>query len=294
MVTKYAKVSQIRSIAILPFGAGKTFQLLVFLVFFPVFLLGNCSLFRVSDENFAKKPLQNEEFTGFVSKEFFQIVVQTPKLGKERSIREERDQCKRDSVAIRNQKTIPLLVREVQDQEEDRFQGLNRFRRVYKSGDLAQAGGGGQDASPAGMPGRVNLSGVEANNALVKPLYPKKDRDRMDASSGPTGALPGANRQSPAPNTQNPGGMLGSLNQRPGAGGIEGNLPILENSDLNHELIRKDFSELSGEFAWFLDSFFLYKEDYSKPNTCIFVYRVIQKDLYEKIAKTKLSVRWKE
>ncbi|MBP7284469.1 MAG: hypothetical protein KBA66_22980 [Leptospiraceae bacterium] len=44
-----------------------------------------------------------------------------------------------------------------------------------------------------------------------------------------------------------------------------------------------------GEFAWFLDSMFIYKEDYSNPEKCSFVFRNIQEDLFEQVEKTKLS-----
>ena len=45
-----------------------------------------------------------------------------------------------------------------------------------------------------------------------------------------------------------------------------------------------------GEFSWFLDSMFLYKEDYSDPEKCSFVFRNIQDKLYEKVEKTKLTI----
>lgn len=44
-----------------------------------------------------------------------------------------------------------------------------------------------------------------------------------------------------------------------------------------------------GEFAWFLDTMFIYKEDYSNPEKCSFVFRNIQDKLYERVEKTKLT-----
>lgn len=44
-----------------------------------------------------------------------------------------------------------------------------------------------------------------------------------------------------------------------------------------------------GEFAWFLDSMFIYKEDYSNPEKCSFVFRNIQEDLFEQVERTRLS-----
>lgn len=44
-----------------------------------------------------------------------------------------------------------------------------------------------------------------------------------------------------------------------------------------------------GEFAWFINSMFIYKEDYSNPEKCSFVFRNIQDNLFEKVENTKLS-----
>lgn len=44
-----------------------------------------------------------------------------------------------------------------------------------------------------------------------------------------------------------------------------------------------------GAFSWFLDSMSLFSEDYSKKSECIFVYRLIQKNLRNKVELTKLD-----
>ncbi|NUM42937.1 MAG: hypothetical protein HUU45_15070, partial [Leptospiraceae bacterium] len=49
-----------------------------------------------------------------------------------------------------------------------------------------------------------------------------------------------------------------------------------------------------GEFYPFLESMFLYREDYSKPEKCTFVYRIIEDGLYEKIEKTNKFIEESE
>ena len=39
------------------------------------------------------------------------------------------------------------------------------------------------------------------------------------------------------------------------------------------------------QFAWFLDSMVLYMEDYTDPKKCVFVFRKIERKLYEKVIR---------
>ncbi|GBF49570.1 hypothetical protein LPTSP4_10850 [Leptospira ryugenii] len=41
-------------------------------------------------------------------------------------------------------------------------------------------------------------------------------------------------------------------------------------------------------FGWFFQSMFLYKEDYSSKTKCAFLFRLIQKNLYDKVLQTEL------
>lgn len=57
------------------------------------------------------------------------------------------------------------------------------------------------------------------------------------------------------------------------------------------ELFDKNNYQLSrGEFGWLLERMFLFREDYSHPERCIFVFRAIEKDLYQKLENTKMII----
>ncbi len=56
----------------------------------------------------------------------------------------------------------------------------------------------------------------------------------------------------------------------------------------NYKSIIKEYQVSRGEFSWFLDSMFIFLEDYSSRDKCTFVYRLLQEDLYAKVEGTKL------
>ncbi|MBL0954246.1 MAG: hypothetical protein IBJ01_05710 [Leptospira sp.] len=52
---------------------------------------------------------------------------------------------------------------------------------------------------------------------------------------------------------------------------------------------KKNDKENLHSFAWFFDSLHLYKEDYSDPTKCAFLFRNIQPKLMERVEKTPIS-----
>ncbi|MCB1180008.1 MAG: hypothetical protein KDK36_20690, partial [Leptospiraceae bacterium] len=178
-------------------------KILPYLFFFLFnLIISNC---YPADPNFKIKPLKNTSYSGFISRDFFQVVVEVRSPDKELTIGQERNYCKEKSLIERDKKTIPLLVKEasMETPNEKRF----RYDEKYKK----------------------ESSGL---NTFVH---------------------------------EDPGWR-------------ESNENYLEDS-LNFSLSR-------GEFAWFLDSMFIYREDYSEAGKCKFIYRNIQENLYEKVAKT--------
>ncbi len=149
-----------------------------------IFNFINC---KISDPNYSKKPLLNTTYTGFISRDFFQVVVNVPILLEEKTIVKERETCLQRSISERDKLTIPIL------------------RAIATSN----------------VKNKEEYSGIKIN--------------------------------------------IGE---------------------------RKNKSELSrGEFSWFLDSMFLFKEDYSSRKNCIFVFRVIQDKLYDKVENVKLVIQ---
>jgi len=153
-------------------------------VLYVIINLINC---KISDPNYSKKLLLNTTYTGFISRDFFQVVVNVPILLEEKTITKERQTCLEKSIYERDKLTIPIL------------------------------------------------RSIATNNIKNKEEYP----------------------------------------------GIKINIGDSKNK-----------SELSrGEFAWFLDSMFLFKEDYSSRKSCTFVFRIIQDKLYEKVENVRLVIQ---
>jgi hypothetical protein len=72
-----------------------------------------------ADPNYATKPLSNIEHNGFVSKDFFQVVVTTEiEFSEDRGILEERIFCKNQGFLDRDKKTIEILKKEFRKKEK--------------------------------------------------------------------------------------------------------------------------------------------------------------------------------
>lgn len=162
----------------------KSIKCLYRLLFLVIIYILNC---KISDPNFAKKPLLNTTYTGFISREFFQVVVNVPVLQDEKTILKERETCLQKSISERDKITIPIL----------------------------------REIAVKNPKNKENFTGIKVN--------------------------------------------VGESKKKP-------------------ELSR-------GEFSWFLDSMFLFKEDYSSRNNCNFVFRIIQENLYDKVENVGLVIQ---
>lgn len=145
-------------------------------IFLLLFCFYNCT---VSDPNYLKKTLSNVSHTGFISRDFFQVVVEIPILSSELTILKEREWCIQKALQERDRVTIPIL------------------------------------------------------RSIAGSSFKNKNKDSIYKTG--------------------------------------------------YKTISKNFQSSRGEFSWFLDSMFIFQEDYSSRDKCKFVYRNIQNDLYAKV-----------
>jgi len=220
----------------------------------------SCQWVKPADPKFQKKPLANESYSGFISRDFFQLVVEVPIKLDPIPLKKLREDCKQRSVPIRNRMTIPILIQEVKDSENDRLRGINRIRYSYPRQ--------GSASDPASQ-GGIDPSG--SSTPIATPLFPT-----------PLVRRPSPERSSP-PNLGTGESQFENPETEEGREFSYGNL-----------LFDRNLSYLQGEFAWFLDSYRLYKEDYSQPGKCVFIYRVAGKGLYDRVEETNLSIPWKD
>lgn len=224
----YVKYSQF--LFSLRFIVNKLFPILIIYL---VFFLVNCSFVRPADPRFRTKAIMNEEYTGFISRDFFQVVVTVDASVQEIPIQEKRKDCMRRSVPARNKITIPILLKESKDSENDRFRGINQIQYAYP--------------------------GAEASSQSQSSTSPSLDTTPRGPIATPL-----------SPPTK------------------------LDEPSYGDELFDKKLTYLQGEYSWFLNSFILYKEDYTNPKECIFIYRVAKKGLHERVENTEISIDWKE
>lgn len=172
---------------------------------------------RPADPNYRIKPMLNDQFTGFISREFFQVVVEIP-LNPfiERTILEERIYCKKKAILQRDRLSLPILKNVAMNNQKNKNRQKiqdNKFKRYIKKN---------------------------------KTFTPKINR--------------------------------------------EDNLKFYNSEEITHSMKNnKNILLNRGDFNWFLDSMFLYKEDYSDPKKCVFVFRNIQKKLYKKVENTIIT-----
>ena len=169
---------------------------------------------KVADPNYRIKPLLNEEYTGFISRTYFQVVVEVPITREEVSIEEERKICKKEAFFKRDKLVIPILK------------------------DIAMES--------------------KRNEAL-------RDRElKIDSEKE---------------------NMISTSSYKI--------LSYENSSETNYNKNLKDIQAVylnKGEFNWFLNSLVLHKEDYTKNDKCIFIYRKIEDNLFAKVQNTKLGI----
>lgn len=175
-------------------------QIFFFLIF------GYC---HPADPNYRTKPLENMAYSGFIARNFFQVVVEVKLSARELTILEEREHCKEMSLVERDKKTLKIL------QEEVSLETPNQKRYKF-------------DTAPSEEEEILNSFQAKSKT------WRTSSKEYLEESEN----------------------------------------PLL----------------VTGEFAWFLDSLVLFKEDYSQSGKCIFVYRIIKDGLFEKVQSTKLTL----
>ncbi|MDX1960811.1 MAG: hypothetical protein SFU98_19720 [Leptospiraceae bacterium] len=159
--------------------------------FFWILILLQCLGCYPADPEFKRKPLRNREYSGFISRSFFQVVVEVPIKNFNSTIEKEREACKEKSQSLRDKKTLTELIKiSIQNSEN-----------------------------------------LQREKLQIEDQYDPEKK-----------------------------------------------LISWKNPDLNR-----------GDFQWFLEGMFLYAEDYSNQEKCIFIFRNIQNGLYDKVVATKLS-----
>jgi hypothetical protein len=224
-----------------------------------IFFIISCSFIKPSDPNFRAKAFYNEQHSGFIAKDFFQVRVVTHLTVKEIPLLEKRNDCKRRSYALRNELAVPLLITELKEMDSDRLKGINRIRKSY-SPVVEQTNN--QPTSPNSIP-------LPPSPPVPYPLVPLSQAQKNRSQQG----IPGI------ANTQN-----------------AQNLPTedIEDDTKSEALFKPRMEYLQSEFAWLLDEMVLFKEDYSEKEKCIFIYRAAKKGLYDKLERTNLSVDWEQ
>ena len=186
---------------------------------------------KPADPFFRLKPLLNIEHTGFISRDFLQVIVTVDLTKEELPINGLRSACKKDAYKLRDKITIDYL-RKILDQNKI-------STKSFGAPTVATTAPPSTSIPMTTQPQDIQNTGKE------------KDQDSEKKSDEPKK-------------------------------GIASELF----NDKNYQLTR-------GEFNWLLDEMFLYREDYSSPEKCTFVFRVIEKGLYKKVENTNLIIEEK-
>ncbi|MDF3820227.1 hypothetical protein P3G55_09965 [Leptospira sp. 96542] len=94
-------------------------------------VFSSCSYFQPADPSFVERALQNETDMGFISREFFQILVEIPVSSKEISGTEKREDCKKKAYILREKTALPFLL----DVQRGKYQFASGFSAYAKSGE---------------------------------------------------------------------------------------------------------------------------------------------------------------
>lgn len=117
-----------------------------------------------------------------------------------------------------------------------------------------------------------------------------KERRQRITNDSKTAVQPSVSAQGPDPmslNNQNP--TITSTSSNP----LQSNSNLLQNPiDVRgNPQKEKESMEYSQTFAWFFESLFLYKEDYSNRGKCTFLFRNIQQKLYERVESSPILIK---
>ncbi|MBM9577687.1 hypothetical protein JWG45_11275 [Leptospira sp. 201903070] len=199
-----------------------------------------------ADPEYRQKVLENVKDTGFISREFFQILVKVSLPTKDVGILELRKQCRKIAETKRDEMAVSILIKEIR--ENDSRYGSLQSDPTNNNTNPALPSQISNTTGVSATPGGVAVSGTSANtsNQTFNPY----------ASSTSTSA----NSSFPDPRAA-------------------------EREKEKAKLLGQDVLLYRGTFAWFLNSMFLFREDYSDPANCTFIYRNIQKDLYANVIR---------
>ncbi|EKO33831.1 hypothetical protein LEP1GSC163_2924 [Leptospira santarosai str. CBC379] len=189
-----------------------------------------------ADPEYREKVLENVRDTGFISREFFQILVKVPLPVKDAGVRELRNQCRKIAETKRDEIAVSILLTEIRANEQ--------ITKGTLLPDLTSS-------LPPPLPGQItNTTSVSTAPGSI-------------AVSGGTNQQTNTNQGSTPPTPSDPKEM--------------------EKNKEKEQLLNQDVLVYRGAFAWFLNSLFLFREDYTDPSNCTFIYRNIQKDLYSNV-----------
>ncbi|WP_241686749.1 hypothetical protein [Leptospira stimsonii] len=200
-----------------------------------------------ADPEYRQKVLENVRDTGFISREFFQILVKVPLPSKDVGIQELRNQCRKIAETKRDEMAVSILITEIR--ESDRLFGVIKPDLASNNTNPALPTQITNTTSVSSTPGGVAVSGTSTNTTTTQ-------------SSNPYGPSTGASTTSAIPDPK-----------------------AAEREKEKAKRLSQDVLVYRGAFAWFLNSMFLFREDYSDPANCTFIYRNIQKDLYANVIR---------
>ncbi|ABJ76849.1 hypothetical protein [Leptospira borgpetersenii] len=204
-----------------------------------------------ADPEYREKVLENVRDTGFISREFFQILVKVPLPIKDAGIRELRNQCRKIAETKRDEIAVSILLTEIRENE-----------RIFNGAlppDLISS-------LPLPLPGQIT------NTTSVSTTPP--------GSIAVSGGSSGINQQT-------------NTNQSPTTT-MSTDPKAAERNKEKEKLLTQYILVYRGAFAWFLNSLFLFREDYTDTSNCTFIYRNIQKDLYSNVISKGLKPISKE
>ncbi|MCZ8341835.1 MAG: hypothetical protein O9301_02285 [Leptospira sp.] len=211
----------------------------------------SCKHFQPADPVLSERILLNESDVGFISREFFQIKVDIPVTSREVSGEEKRKECKKRALIERERLTLPYLI-DTQRGHYERGEGFAAF-----------------DASKDGAKRRERIRSLDQNTG--NPPVSILGDDPVSRNSRQSQTL--------SMNDSSPNPLQSSTNQSKDPLDVKANpqtdIPI----------------EYSQAFAWFFESSFIYKEDYSVRGRCSFLFRNIQPKLYERVETTEVLIK---
>ncbi|PJZ69387.1 hypothetical protein CH373_14030 [Leptospira perolatii] len=195
-----------------------------------------------ADPGYRRKAWENTSDSGFISRDFFQVVVNVPIPKEEKPILELRKECKTLSLRMKDQISIPLLLAQIQEERKSKI-------------------------------------GVGIGSKV--PPYEPPPKPPQIARAGVVTQMGGMTQ--PSPQTQT---ATDPKDSNASTDASEKNKDSKVQLKVNQA--SSEFLAYRATFSWFLDGLSLYREDYTDPNRCRFVYRIVQTDLFKRITDTDL------